>query len=135
MSSQREKEIGALFTKTKASFQAMEKQIGREIRQLSAVLIKQNADLQAKMFAKLRESIGRQNADNADLTHRQNAAIVAALQEQTRAIERQTRVIAELAEPGRPRRECRKRNRVEGTSADAGRALGETEDAVEGTST
>ena len=127
MGSQREKEMGALFTKTKASLQAMEKQIDREIRQLSAVIIKQNADLQA--------TIGRQNADNADLTHKQNAVIVAALQEQTRAIERQTRVIAELAEPGRPRRECRKRNRAEGTSADAGRVLGETEDAVEGTST
>ena len=135
MSSQREKEIGALFTKTKASLQAMEKQISGEIRQLSSALIKQNAELQATMFAKLRESIGRQNADNADLTHKQNAAIVAALQEQTRAIERQTRVIAELAEPGRPRRECRKRNRAEGTSADAGRVLGETDDAVEGTST
>ena len=61
---------------------------------------------------------------------KQNAAILAAMQEQsraterqTRAIERQTLAIKKLAAPGRPARESGKRKRVEGTSADAGNEI------------
>ena len=102
----------------------------------------QNEDVRTQEMGKLDESkaslkaIERQNAaarvdELAVVFVKQNAAILAAMQEQsraterqTRAIERQTLAIEKLAAPGRPARESGKRKRVEGASADAANQQG-----------
>ena len=106
-------EMNASLAAIKASLKAIEKQnAATRVDELAAVVVKQNADLRAAMIqqhAELRQDVLKQNADNAVLMLKQTAALIAAVQEQTKAIEK-------LAAPTR---EIGKRKRVEGTSADA----------------
>ena len=96
-----------------ASLKAIEKQnAAARVDELS-VVVKQNAKLQAamvKQHEELRKDILKQNADNAVLLLKQTAALIAAVQEQTKANEK-------LAAPVR---ESGKRKRAEDTAADAG---------------
>ena len=107
-------EMNASLAAMKASLKAIERQnAATRVDELAAVVVKQNADLRAAMIqqhAELRQDVIKQNADNAVLMLKQTAALIAAVQEQTKAIEK-------LAAP---LRESGKRKRVEGTSADAG---------------
>ena len=97
-----------------ASLKAIEKQnAAARVDELSVVVIKQNAKLQAamvKQHEELRKNILKQNADNALLMLKQTAALIAAVQEQTKAIEK----LAALA------RESGKRKRAEETAAGYG---------------
>ena len=87
--------------------------IGKHASSLRKETQKQNAKLQAamvKQHEELRKDILKQNADNAVLLLKQTAALIAAVQEQTKANEK-------LAAPVR---ESGKRKRAEDTAADAG---------------
>ena len=107
-------EMNASLAAMKASLKAIERQnAATRVDELAAVVVKQNADLRAAMIqqhAELRQDVIKQNADNAVLMLKQTAALIAAVQEQTKAIEK-------LAAPVR---ESGKRKRAEDTAADAG---------------
>ena len=107
-------EMNASLAAMKASLKAIERQnAATRVDELAAVVVKQNAELRAAMIqqhAELRQDVIKQNADNAVLLLKQTAALIAAVQEQTKANEK-------LAAPVR---ESGKRKRAEDTAADAG---------------
>ena len=95
-------EMNASLAAMKASLKAIERQnAATRVDELAAVVVKQNAELRAAMIqqhAELRQDVIKQNADNAVLMLKQTAALIAAVQEQTKAIEK-------LAAPAREREE------------------------------